>query len=48
MLVINFSFSYPTRLATSYLPDPWFRIYVGGIHKAKVRVRSRLAEGWWC
>ncbi|KXX74146.1 putative peroxygenase 3 [Madurella mycetomatis] len=35
MLVINFNFSYPTRLDASYLPDPWFRIYVGGIHKAK-------------
>ncbi|GAB1317057.1 hypothetical protein MFIFM68171_07267 [Madurella fahalii] len=35
MLIINVNFSYPTRLATSYLPDPWFRVYVGGIHKAK-------------
>jgi len=35
MLIINLSFSYPTRLKYSYLPDPFFRVYVGGIHKAK-------------
>jgi len=34
--LIPLNFSYPTRLAYSYLPDPLFRIYVGGIHKAKV------------
>ncbi|KAK3313977.1 Caleosin related protein-domain-containing protein [Apodospora peruviana] len=33
--IINVNFSYPTRLAYSYIPDPWFRVYVGGIHKAK-------------
>ncbi|KAK4096231.1 Caleosin-domain-containing protein [Parathielavia hyrcaniae] len=33
--VINVGFSYPTRLALSWLPDPWFRVYVRGIHKAK-------------
>lgn len=36
VLVVNVSFSYPTRLATSWIPDPLFRVYVGGIHKAKV------------
>ncbi|KAK3319643.1 Caleosin related protein-domain-containing protein [Cercophora scortea] len=35
MLIINLSFSYPTRLAYSLVPDPWCRIYVNGIHKAK-------------
>ncbi|MCJ1476082.1 hypothetical protein MMC13_004747 [Lambiella insularis] len=34
-LLINLFFSYPTRLAHSYLPDPYFRIYVDSIHKAK-------------
>ncbi|KAK3936724.1 putative peroxygenase 3 [Diplogelasinospora grovesii] len=35
MLVININFSYPTRLAYSYIPDPWFRVYIGSMHKAK-------------
>ncbi|KAL2256688.1 hypothetical protein VTK26DRAFT_1304 [Humicola hyalothermophila] len=35
VLVVNINFSYPTRLAVSYWPDPWFRVWVGGIHKAK-------------
>ncbi|KAK1763165.1 Caleosin related protein-domain-containing protein [Phialemonium atrogriseum] len=35
MAIINFNFSYPTRLAYSFVPDPLFRVYVGGIHKAK-------------
>lgn len=34
--IINLNFSYPTRLAHSYLPDPFFRVYVSSIHKAKV------------
>ncbi|KAI9712895.1 MAG: hypothetical protein M1812_006764 [Candelaria pacifica] len=34
-LLINFFFSYPTRLAYSYFPDPLFRIYIPSIHKAK-------------
>lgn len=34
-LLINLFFSYPTRLAHSYIPDPFFRIYVDSIHKAK-------------
>ncbi|KAI9793011.1 MAG: hypothetical protein M1835_007504 [Candelina submexicana] len=34
-LLINLFFSYPTRLAYSYLPDPLFRIYIPSIHKAK-------------
>lgn len=34
-LLINFFFSYPTRLGHSYLPDPLFRIYIDSIHKAK-------------
>ncbi|OGM45908.1 hypothetical protein ABOM_006072 [Aspergillus bombycis] len=29
VLVINVNFSYPTRLAYSWLPDPWFRVYHG-------------------
>jgi hypothetical protein len=36
MLIVNVNFSYPTRLAVSWWPDPLFRVYVGGIHKAKV------------
>ena len=36
VLIINLNFSYPTRLAHSYIPDPMFRVYVHGIHKAKV------------
>ncbi|KAL4868384.1 hypothetical protein BDV12DRAFT_102878 [Aspergillus spectabilis] len=35
MLIINLNFSYPTRLAHSYLPDPRFRVYVDSIYKAK-------------
>ncbi|KAJ5981964.1 hypothetical protein N7451_012064 [Penicillium sp. IBT 35674x] len=34
-LIININFSYPTRLAYSWFPDPWFRVYVPSIHKAK-------------
>lgn len=34
--IINVNFSYPTRLAYSWLPDPWFRVYIPSIHKAKV------------
>ncbi|OQV10289.1 hypothetical protein CLAIMM_14309 [Cladophialophora immunda] len=34
-LLIPLFFSYPTTLAHSWFPDPWFRIYVGSIHKAK-------------
>jgi len=33
--IINVNFSYPTRLAYSWLPDPWFRVYITSIHKAK-------------
>ena len=46
VLIINLNFSYPTRLAHSYLPDPFFRIYVDSIHKAKVTWpgRYQLAE----
>jgi hypothetical protein len=35
VLIININFSYPTRLAYSWLPDPYFRVYVPSIHKAK-------------
>ncbi|RDK38328.1 Caleosin-domain-containing protein [Aspergillus phoenicis ATCC 13157] len=35
VLIINLNFSYPTRLAHSFLPDPWFRVYVDAVHKAK-------------
>ena len=34
-LLIPIFFSYPTTIAYSWLPDPWLRIYVGSIHKAK-------------
>ncbi|KAI8965058.1 Caleosin-domain-containing protein [Daldinia sp. FL1419] len=34
-LLIPLFFSYPTRLGHSLLPDPFFRIYVADIHKAK-------------
>jgi hypothetical protein len=36
MVVINAGLSYPTRLAVSWWPDVWWRVFVGGIHKAKV------------
>lgn len=36
-IVISMGLSYPTRIAHSYIPDPFFRIYVTSIHKAKVR-----------
>jgi hypothetical protein len=35
-LIINGNFSYPTRLAYSWFPDPYFRVYLTSIHKAKV------------
>ncbi|RAL11228.1 caleosin family protein [Aspergillus homomorphus CBS 101889] len=35
MLIINLNFSYPTRLAHSFIPDPFFRVYVDSIYKAK-------------
>lgn len=35
MLIINLNFSYPTRLAHSFIPDPRFRVYVDSIYKAK-------------
>ncbi|KZT03370.1 Caleosin-domain-containing protein [Laetiporus sulphureus 93-53] len=35
VFVINGTFSFPSRLAHSYLPDPFFRVYVSGIHKDK-------------
>ncbi|KAK9386696.1 Caleosin related protein-domain-containing protein [Lipomyces mesembrius] len=34
-VIISIGVSYPTRLAHSYFPDPFFRIYVDSIHKAK-------------
>ena len=34
-LLIPLFFSYPTNLAYSYFPDPFFRIYVNSMHKAK-------------
>jgi hypothetical protein len=42
MIIINVNFSYPTRLAFSWLPDPWFRVYVNSIHKAKVSTYLHL------
>ncbi|KAG6053375.1 hypothetical protein E4U17_004755 [Claviceps sp. LM77 group G4] len=37
MIIIHASFSYPTMYRTmpAYLPDPFFRIYLGSIHRAK-------------
>ncbi|CCM03021.1 uncharacterized protein FIBRA_05138 [Fibroporia radiculosa] len=35
VFVINICFSLPTRLAHSYFPDPFFRVYVSSIHKDK-------------
>ena len=40
VLVVNLSFAYPTRLGHSFIPDPWFRVYVDSIHKAKVHQQS--------
>lgn len=34
-LLINIFFSYPTQLAHSLLPNPFFRIQIDSIHKAK-------------
>lgn len=34
-LLIPLFFSYPTTLGHSWFPDPYFRIFVGSIHKAK-------------
>ncbi|OTA62446.1 Caleosin-domain-containing protein, partial [Hypoxylon sp. EC38] len=34
-LLIPVFFSYPTRLGHSWIPDPFLRIYVNDIHKAK-------------
>ncbi|KAI2615566.1 Caleosin-domain-containing protein [Hypomontagnella submonticulosa] len=34
-LLIPVFFSYPTRLGHSWIPDPFLRIYVDDIHKAK-------------
>jgi hypothetical protein len=34
-LLIPLFFSYPTTLGHSWLPDPWFRIWVADMHKAK-------------
>ncbi|EED23685.1 calcium binding protein Caleosin, putative [Talaromyces stipitatus ATCC 10500] len=35
VLIIHLNFSYPTRLGLTYFPDPFFRVYVRDIHKAK-------------
>ncbi|KAK3367977.1 Caleosin related protein-domain-containing protein [Podospora didyma] len=35
VFIIHSGLSYPTRLAFSLFPDPWFRVYVRSIHKAK-------------
>ncbi|ODQ55026.1 calcium binding protein Caleosin, partial [Saitoella complicata NRRL Y-17804] len=35
VVIIHSGFSYPTRLHHSYIPDPLFRVYLDGIHKAK-------------
>lgn len=35
--IIHTGFSYPTRLGHSWIPDPFLRLYVDDIHKAKVR-----------
>lgn len=40
MAIIHLGFSYPTRLGYSWIPDPWFRVYAGTIHKAKVSMRQ--------
>lgn len=37
LLIIHVNVSYPTRLGLSYFPDPFFRVYIRDIHKAKVR-----------
>ncbi|CAP78963.1 Pc03g00010, partial [Penicillium rubens Wisconsin 54-1255] len=33
--IINVNFSYPTHMAYSWFPDPWFRVHITSIHKAK-------------
>ncbi|KAF3011281.1 hypothetical protein E8E15_000185 [Penicillium rubens] len=33
--IINVNFSYPTHMAYSWCPDPWFRVHITSIHKAK-------------
>lgn len=34
--IIHLAFSYGTRTSRTYWPDPYFRIYVDGIHGARV------------
>ena len=41
VFVINLTASYATRWSHSVLPDPFFRIYVDSIHKAKVRLDTQ-------
>lgn len=47
VLVVNLNFAYPTRLGHSFIPDPWFRVYVSSIHKAKVRPQSVMIQDSW-
>lgn len=35
VIFIHASMSFPTRLATTYVPDPFFRLYLANIHKDK-------------
>jgi hypothetical protein len=39
-IIINLAFSFPTRIAHTWLPDPFFRIYVDSMYKAKVWLPS--------
>lgn len=42
IFVINGGFSYPTRLGTSLIPDPFFKVYIDDIHKAKVSTLGKV------
>ena len=43
--IINVNFSYPTHMAYSWCPDPWFRVHITSIHKAKVST-CNIAAYW--
>ncbi|KAB5577834.1 Caleosin related protein-domain-containing protein [Coniochaeta sp. 2T2.1] len=34
-IIINIAFSFPTRIAHTWVPDPFFRIYIDSIHRSK-------------
>lgn len=45
-ILININFSYATKSAHHWLPDPFFRIYIDSIHKSQVWRKSFLFAGF--